>query len=432
MPSFFKQEEKMKTSFIRTGFLTLLFSWGLLLTTTLYAKSLDKFHKRFQIIRAQDGKLIGIRDNSLSFKFSAAPYVKMIKEQLKKEQDLIVKSQLAGEQVYEKRVRSMLEESREEMLQQGYSNEEFEKYLKVTIESLKKLAELNIEAIFSNPIFNDIVAKFEGKITEAILLLDPTILANVSDPTFFYKRNVTYKAVTWALDFARKRLSQIPILNTVSYVIVQVEGLITERRNFHQNMLLHYLENFSEEELGLTHDEVNMIWSSIYESRIPWFSFWESSSAKLNWMKYGSENFYLNYRMATQKLRNAGSIYSEVGERINYAFQNVMFNNQRVIINLFDDESMIQKRPAIAYNYDKPKEVSTKRIMLNLAQLGLSFVPINQSFKDLADAFIKSFYANQKITEGALYGYFESIGEGEGSRRIEQQYLNPFDAQLSL
>lgn len=412
----------MKSISLMVGLLCML-----VLSNSAFAKSADAFHKRFQVIRSADGKLVGIRDRTLPVKFSVVPYIEMVKSQLKHEQSLMSPENLASGE-YEANVRSVLDEDRELLLSQGYSQQEYDAYVENVVESLKKLAVVNVDTVFSNPVFNEVVSKYEGKITDAILLLDPTILANIQDPTFFYKRNVTYKAVSWALDFARKRLSNIPMLNTVSYVVVEVEKLITQRRNFHQNMLLHYLENFDEKELGLTHDEVNMIWSSIYESRIPWFAFWESSAAKGNWMKYGVNNFYANYRAATAKLQKAGALYTEVNERMNFGFQKVVYKNEKVVVNLFDNESMLQSRPAVAYNYDRPTQIARKRVMLNLAQLGLSFVPMSAIVKDSVGSFIKSFYFNQKLTEGALYGYFESMGEDSGMRQIKAQYMNPFDS----
>lgn len=398
-------------------------------TQSVFAKSAESFTKRFQVIRGSDGKLVGIRDRTMPVKFDVSPYINMIKNQLIAEQNLMAQNLTNGS--YEQEVVSLLEEDRESMLAQGYTNEEFNQYVQTVVDSLKKLAVVNVESIFNNAVFKEIVEKYQGKLTDAILFLDPTVLANIEDPTFFYKRNVTYKAVSWALDFARKRLSNVPALNTISYVIVQVEKLITERRNFHQNMMMHYLENFDEKELGLTHDEVNMIWSSVYESRIPWYAFWESNNAKKNWLKYGVTNFYSNFRLATSNLQKAGVLYSEVNERMNYAFQKVRMNNENVVVNLFDTESMFQNRPAIAYNFDKPTQISRKRMMLTLAQLGLSFVPLNATIKDTATNFIKSFYEKQRLTEGALYGYFESMGEEKGMLQVKAQYLNPFDS-LSL
>jgi hypothetical protein len=392
------------------------------------AKSANAFFKRFQVVRSADGKLIGIRDRTLPVSFSVGPYVKMIKSQLVEEQALMTPQSLASGQ-YDSEIKSVVAEGMDHNLSGNQA--EFDQNVQVVVDSLKKLAVLNVESIFSNEIFKDVVVKFQGKMTDAIMLLDPTMIANVSDSSYFYKKNVTYKAVTWGLDFARKKLSNIPMLNTASYVIVQVEKLITERRRFHQNMLLHYLENFKEEELGLTHDEVNLIWSSIYESRIQWYAFWESSNAKNNWAKYGVDNFFLNFRTGTANLKNAQSIYSEVSERMNFAFQKVTFNNEKVLVNLFDKENMLQNRPAVAYNYDRPSQIVRKRIVLNLAELGLSFIPMNAYIKDYVGTFIKSFYVEQKITEGALYGYFESYGDSQGKLRVHAQYLNPFD-QLAL
>ena len=414
--SFFK-EENMRTLSLLLALLC-VFTMN---ASKAEAKSADAFFKRFQVVRAADGKLIGIRDRTLPVKFSVTPYVSMVRTQLLQEQSLINNNVTN----YDAEVKNVLEEGMDYNF--DGSKQEFDQNVEVVVDSLKKLAVLNIDFIFSHQIFLDVVNQFQGKMTDAILMLDPTMIANVNDSTYFYKRNVTYKAVTWGLDFARKRMSNLPMLNTVSYVIVQVEKLITERRQFHQNMLMHYLENFKEEELGLTHDEVNLIWSSIYESRIDWFAFWESSAAKNNWLKYGVNNFYTNYRLATTNLKNAGSIYTEVSDRMNYAFQKVSYNNEKVVVNLFDKESMLQNRPAVAYNYDRPTQVVRKRVMLSLAGLGLSFVPMGAIFKDNIDAFIKSFYQKQKITEGALYGYFESNSDSTGLARVQAQYLNPFD-----
>jgi hypothetical protein len=388
------------------------------------AKSPDKFFKRFQIVRSQDGKLIGIRDRTLPVNFKVKPYVEMVKSQLAGEQEAMLEK---GN--YDLAVRELFNEDRTEGF---YSNDQYDRNVQAILDSLKKVAGLNVNGIFSHPVFQDIIAKYESKMTDLILMLDPSMIAVTGDPTYFYKRNVTYQAVTWGLDLARKKLSNIPLLNTVSYVIVEVQKLITERRNFHQNMLLHYLENFKEEELGLTHTEVNLIWSSIYESRIEWFSYWESKNAVRGWDKYGVNNFYSNYRFANQNLRKSEVLYSQVGQRLNFAFQEVVSNNDKVIINLFDNEGMFKNYPAIAVNLTKPSQVPRKRVLLSIAQLGLSFVPLSVTIRDSVTNFMKSFYVKQKITEGALFGYFESEGNQEGMKYIAKQYMNPFEISLKL
>lgn len=393
-----------------------------------HAKSADAFFKRFQVVRSADGKLIGIRDRTLPFRFSVAPYIKQVRSQLLDEQSLMTQENLANGS-YEANVKNILEEGRDYSFAGDQGR--FDQNVAVVVDSLKQLAVLDIDYIFSHEVFKDVVNRYQGKMQEAIWQLDPTMIAKVDDSTYFYKKNVTFKVATWGLDFARKRMTSIPMLNTVSYVITEVERMITERRQFHQNMLLHYLENFKEEELGLTHEEVNLIWSSIYESRIPWFAFWESKNAVTNWPTYGVNNFYLNYRAATTNLRNAQNMYSEISDRMNFAFQKVTYNNEKVIVNLFDREGSFKNRPAIAYNFDRPTQIARRRVVLNLAELGLSFVPLSSLIKNNVDAFIKSYYQPQRITEGALYGYFESNGDSNGKSQVVAQYLNPFDG-LSL
>lgn len=401
-----------------------LFILLILVTFQVEAKSPDKFFKRFQILRSKDGKLIGIRDRTLPASFKVKPYVEMVKAQLSNEQEVMTEK---GN--YEQDVRDMLNADHQD---EFLTNDQYEQNVQTVIDSLRKIATLNVDKIFSNPIFENVISQYESKMSEMILMLDPSMVAVVGDPTYFYKRNVTYQAVTWALDLARKKLSNIPILNTVSYVIVEVQKLITERRSFHQNMLLHYLENFKEEELGLTHDEVNLIWSSIYESRIEWYAYWESKTAKTTWDKYGVNNFYANYRSANQTLHKSEILYSSINERLNYAFEEVSLNNDKVIINLFDNEGMFKNYPAIAMNISKPNQVPRKRVMLSIAELGLSFVPISVTIRDAVTNFMRSFYSKQKITEGALYGYFESNGNEMGMKHITKQYMNPFEVSLKL
>ena len=149
---------------------------------TAQAKSADAFFKRFQVLRTPEGKLIGIRDRTLSVKFSVAPYVKLIRSQLMKEQSLMSPTRLANGQ-YDSEIKSVIEEG----FDQDFSGnqDQLDENVKVVVDSLKQLTVLNIEAVFTNDVFKDVVEQFQGKMTDAILLLDPTMIANVNDPTFF-------------------------------------------------------------------------------------------------------------------------------------------------------------------------------------------------------------------------------------------------------
>jgi hypothetical protein len=415
-------EEKMNpvTSILKKGLLASVLVVGMILPAS--ANDLSHFQKRFSILRDQNGKLIAIRDRSIALNFKVRPYLEMVKNQMIEEQAL-----LAEKGNYDAQIIDLL---REDMDESFTNSAERERQEKIVLASLKEVGKLDVDKIFQNPTMNEVVSLYENKMSDVLLKLDPSLIAVTNDPTHFYKKNVTYQVVKWGLDFARKRLSQIPMLNTASYIMVQVEKLITERRMFHQNMLLHYLEIFKPEELGLTKEEVDLVWSSIYESRIAWFNFFESDAAKSNWKKYGINKFYASFRMASQVLRDNQTPYSSLDERMNFAFQKVTLNGESVAINLFDKEGMFFNKPAVAYNFNRPTVVARKRVVLSLAQLGLSFVPLSAYLKDTASNFIKSFYEKQRLTEGALYGYLEANNQKDDQVRLIKQYMNPFETSL--
>ena len=79
-----------------------------------------------------------------------------------------------------------------------------------------------------------------------------------------------------------------------------------------------------------------------------------------------------------------------------------------------------------AYNYDKPNKVKRFRSLLNIAQVGLGFIPIPGWLKGQVEGFISSFYVEQKRNEGALIGYFESNGNTEMTKKLLSQSLNPY------
>ncbi len=396
----------------------LLFS---LLTASVSAADLAPFKKRFQFVRDDQGQLVKVKDSSIRMKFSIAPYLQFIKESLQQEQAL-----MKSKSDYEGQVKALFDGDQAENLL-GYGDEKSNGQAQIIVDSLKRIENVDFDKVFSDPGFKNVMTEFEWKLGDALEKLDPTVLAHVQDMDFFYQKRVTYQVLTWALNFAKKRLSQIPILNTASYVLVRVEELVRQRRLYHQNMLLHYIEQNSAENLGITHMEANHIMSSIYESRIPWYAFWESRAAQANWDKFGVNKFFTPIRVNNNRFRRMRSQYSDIGERLNYAFQEVTYEGERVVLNLFNTDNMFSRKLAVAYNLDKPGKTMRKRMVVQLAELGLSFLPLPSFIKGIAEDWMKSFYKEQVLIEGALYGHFESKGDQEVLRRLRLQVLNPFE-----
>ncbi len=387
---------------------------GALILSIATQASLESFNNRFEFVR-EEGKLIAVRDHSLSSKFSIKTYINYIKNELLKEQALMN----AVDGNYENEIKDLFTDT------QSLRAENGEKVNHI-VNSMRALGPVDFEAIFSNEKFIEVMESFEGKLKDAIFYIDPQLVAKPDNASFFYKRNVTHKVVSWALGFAAKKLSTIPLLNTASYAIVQIEKMMTTRRMFHQNMLLHYLEVNEATELGLTKDEADSIFSSIYESRIEWYAFWESADAKLDWTHFGSNRFYQNWRVGTNKIRSFKGIYDSMDERVNFAFHEVNFKGERVLVNLVNNQNMIDSKPAIAYSFDNPKKIKRMRSVLTLARLGLSFVSLPAMIKDIVQDYMKSYYEQQQITEGALMAYFEQNEMIDEVKAVRSQFINPY------
>jgi hypothetical protein len=391
----------------------------MLITSQVFA--IGTFDKRFKIVRNDAGEVVTIKEPTLFTKFSIRPYIQHIKDSLKMEQALMKQK---GD--YDASVEELLAP---DFMEKGDKSSENIAYV---VKSMRQIETLDIDGIFNSPEFKEVIGAYEKKLSDAISYIDPTLIAKPDNTRFFYKRHVTYQAVKWALDFAKKRLSTVPLLNTASYVLVEVERMVRERRLYHQNMLLHYLEMYPESELGLTKSEADRVFSSIYEAQIPWFAKWESDAANANWRKYGTDKFYTGFRGATTRLRSQRYRYSSMDKRLNYAFQEVVDNGEDQIVNLIDNEAMFWNKPAVAYVVNNPNKVARKRMILQLAGLGVSFLPLPNFIKDLASKYMKSHYEKQKITEGALFAHFEIQGNREMLQDLKKQYMNPFDQSLIL
>lgn len=394
-----------------------IFLGAMLLTSVnTFAASADGFHKRFELVRNEQGELVQIKDRTIATKFSVKPYLQQIKKDLLELKEYMNshKAEFDGE------IDGIISEL-------GTADKAAGLNFQVVRDAVYTIPSLEVEDLMKAIQDHNMMEVYENRLTQEMMGLSLNTVANLNDSKYFYKRAVTYKAVTFALDYAKKHFSNIPVLNTISHVVVEIERMVRERRTFHQNMLLHYFENFSEAELGMTKAEVDLAWSSIYESRIQWNDFISSQNAANDWKNYGANIFYSGVRMANNKVRGFTEQNIEAKSRYNYAFVEVLDQGERKVLNLFDNQHMLSMKPAVAYNYDKPGKVKRTRQILSLAQIAMSFVPYAPGLKNMINEFINSTYVAQKQTEGALLGYFESQGNLEMEAVVKGQNLNPYE-----
>jgi hypothetical protein len=391
-------------------------SLTLSLTSSVFAaQDLSGFEKRFNFVKNEAGEVTYVKMNLVNSKFTILPYVRQVRDDIKSE---IKRMQSKSSQ-------AELEAFYDELYAGGDKSAEHAENVLAIRDSMENFKSVDIDKFFKRVETKSVLANFKKELQKALDKYSLANIASTQDPRYFYKRNVTYAVVTKALEFAKKQFGEVPLLNLASFVIVKVHDMVLEQRLFHQNMLLHYLENVSEADLGISAKDADKIFSSIYESRIGVLSYRESNAAAANWTRYGLDKFYSMVRGANNRLRRSSRTLSNV-KRLNYAFFEAKVDGERVIQNLVSNKHKFSGKMAIAYYYEKPNKVKRFRSLLNLGELGLGFLPLPGWLKSQVESFIASYYVEQKRTEGALIGHFELNGNAVMAKSIKNQLINPY------
>lgn len=392
---------------------------GLMISGVALSQDLSGFNKRFELIRNENGGVTTIKLKNVIPTFTIKPFLEQLKSELKREQ-------ASGFVGNEAEIDEMLIELG--LNPYALAGEEGSEEAQKLKESLLNIGNIDVDQEFSKADNKKFWKEFEDRMKEALTFIDPTVLANLDDARFFYKRQVTHKVIVWALKEAQKRFSEVPVLNIVTFIIVRVHDMMLEQVHFHHNMLLHYFETMDEAKLGMTKDEVDRAVSSIYEYRIELAALNESNKAAKNWNSYGMNKFYMEVRAGNTKVRGwttgAGSRnYTDV-KKINYAFASVTEENARKIYHLHCSGHMFTQKPALAYDYSRPTHVKRIRSLLTLGGVALGFINIPDWIKSNVQNFISSMYVQQVRLEGGLVGYFESTGDTSMMKKIYAQRAN--------
>jgi hypothetical protein len=399
-------------------------SFGLLLSFSAMAQSLalKGFEERFALVRNSENRVTQIKLKKAITRFSIKPFLEQIKLDLQREQASFMALNPTAK---EAEIEQMLVDMGVDVLDKSNGSREAQ----AIKEALLNVPNIDIEQAFlelGNK--GDFWAEFQRRLKEAMDFIDPTILTYHDDARFFYKRNVTYKVVVWALEQAKKQFSNIPVLNIASFVIVRVHDMMLEQRHFHHNMLLHYFETIPETKLGMTKEEVDFAVSSIFEYRIDAMNVFESNRAARDWSNYGMNNFYMMVRSGNGRIRDWSGPLSSTNfqdiKKLNFGFASVTQEGARKIYHLHLKAHMFSSKPSLAYDYSNPNRVKRNRALLNIAGVALGFINIPGWLKSNVDSFIKSVYVEQVRMEGALVGYFESTGDTKMIDKIYSQRAN--------
>jgi hypothetical protein len=398
--------------------------FGVMFSLTIFAQdqSIQGFNDRFKVVRNDQGKVIVIKLKKVVSKFTVKPFIDQIKSDLIKEQHSFT---TLGPSEKEAEIDALLGDLgvglHDKDAAWSYEGQKLK-------DALMNIPNIDVEEAFTGVDNKNFWQEFQSRLQEAFLFIDPTIVANLEDPRFFYKRNVTYRVVEWALREAQKRFSSVPLLNIATFVIVRVHDMMLEQRHFHHSMLLHYFEALPESKLGLTKEEVDRTVSSIFEYRIDALNFFESNRAVADWLNYGMNNFYRVVRSGNTRIREWQGPFSPVQfqniKKLNYGFVEVTEGNAKRIYHLHHAAHSFSSKPALAFDYSNPKRVKRNRALLNLGGIAIGFIRMPGWIKGSIENFIKSFYVQQVRTEGALVGYFETSGNPQMIDRIYDQRAN--------
>jgi hypothetical protein len=399
--------------------LTLL---GLLFGLTALAQdfSLKGFESRFELIKNTEGRVTHIKLKRATTKFTLKPFFTQIKlDLLGEQQSMLALSESERDQEFNEMFQSMgIDLSTKSGQQEAQAFKD----------SILNIKNIDIEDAFAQIDDQEFWSEFETKLNEALNFIDPTILVNLEDPRFFYKKAVTHKVVVWALEQAQKRFSQIPFLNIATFVIVRVHDMMVEQRHFHHNMLLYYFEKVKETELGMTKEEVDRAVSSIYEFRIDPTNFFESSNAAADWLNYGMNKFYMMVRSGNMTVREWSGPFQTYPfknvKKINFGFAEVTENDVRKIYHLHTPSHMFTMKPSLAYDFSKPLRIKNNRALMNIGSVALGFLKLPAWLRSSALQFIRSMYVQQVRLEGALVGYFDSTGNTQMRKAIFAQRSN--------
>lgn len=383
-------------------------------------RSIAGFNDRFTLVKDAEGKVSVIKLKRATRFFTIKPFIDQIRNDLIGEQNALT---------------GLTEAELDDLLIDVGANpyalnaEEGSEEARHLKDSILNVANIDVNAAFTElNAQGDFWAEFQRRLNEAMLFLDPTVVANLNDSRFFYKKAVTHKVVVWALEQAKKRFSNVPVLNIASFVIVRVHDMMMEQRHFAHNMLLHYFETVKEGKLGMTKEEVDRAVSSIYEYRIEATDIFSSNRANADWLNYGMNNFYTAVRSGNMTMSSWTSpmstrAFSNV-KKLNFAFAEVSHEGARKIYHLHHKAHQFSGKPSLAYDYSKPKKVKQLRALLNIGGVALGFLKLPAFIKSSVDSFIKSLYVSQVRTEGALVGHFESTGDAGMMKSIYAQRSN--------
>lgn len=234
------------------------------------------------------------------------------------------------------------------------------------------------------------------------------LVASPNRPGDFDGENLLEELVSRLVDAAQKVLGTTPLFNVFEFLVEEYFDALIARREFVQNIVLTYLQG---DQLGATDFEKSAIRSSVFYSRIPIYNLPKRQKAVKAWATYGDKTE--SKWMKKCKLNKATVLHA--------CFT---YKDER-IYNLVDKKHILSGSPSLAFSYKHPKQVGDERWLILAAKLALKLVPVPSLITKPVEKWLESLYADQRRTEGLLYGSAHMNGEDALKAWIQRNTANP-------
>lgn len=234
------------------------------------------------------------------------------------------------------------------------------------------------------------------------------LLASPHNPDAFDFEIMLIDSLELAIDAAQKVLGSTPVFDVLEFLVDEYFESLKHQRAFYQNALLAYVNsnnhNFSSE-------EVQLIKSSVFYSRIAFYKTSTRKNAKKNWPEFG--------------LKSEKKAFSKCKPTSTTSYHDCFQFEKTNIMNLVDKNNSLSKKVSKAYDYKKPAFIGQIRWLIVAIKLALKFVPAPGFAKTPVKSWLESFYINQRKTEGLLYMSVLSKNETALAQQILKNTANP-------
>jgi hypothetical protein len=289
--------------------------------------------------------------------------------------------------------------------------------------ALSQLKEHDLKEILENPKFIEAMQMvFESADLE---IHNFRILAVPENSKYYLSNELVLKILRQASGLIRTAMGNSFGIDVAMFLITYSFDMIIERRNYYQNYMLYYFDKYGGEQYGLSDLEIAKIKSSVFESRIQWWKFWERVKAIKTWDTYGDHKHLDDLILSESRKNKRDEDLDAWGVPMGMIFHDGELKGKGRVVNLLDKRHLFSKKLSFAVDKESPKKIGIVRLVYFLMQIGMKFVPV-PAVSSVFDFFMNSMYVQQRQTEGAVYGYYRDNDDLDMARIISFQSINPF------